>query len=103
MLARAAGGCASRGNEVLRSQEVATVNANIVDGKTTQQEVQSLYGTPLKKHSVVAGFPDTPTAAWPGNPWHVDMARKDAKKLEYLRGLKAVGEKLFERLRGVMN
>ncbi len=42
-------GCASRGNEVLRSQDVGTVNANIVDGRTTQQEVQSIYGTPLKK------------------------------------------------------
>jgi outer membrane protein assembly factor BamE (lipoprotein component of BamABCDE complex) len=46
------GGCASRGNEVLRSQDATTVNANIVDGMTTQQEVQSLYGTPVKKHFI---------------------------------------------------
>jgi hypothetical protein len=46
------GGCASRGNEVLRSQDLTTVNANIIDGKTTQQEVQSLYGVPVKKHFI---------------------------------------------------
>lgn len=51
---------------------------------------------------VLAGFPDTPSAEWRGNPWHVDVASKDPKKLAYLRGLKATGEKYFEQLRTVL-
>jgi hypothetical protein len=51
---------------------------------------------------VVAGFSDTPTAAWRGNPWHSDMASKDARKLAYLRALKATGEMLFGRLKHVL-
>lgn len=51
---------------------------------------------------VLAGFPDTPTAEWRGNPWHVDIASKDPKKLAYLRGLKATGENYFEQLRTVL-
>ena len=51
---------------------------------------------------VLAGFADTPSAEWRGNPWHVDVASKDPKKLAYLRGLKAAGEKYFEQLRTVL-
>lgn len=51
---------------------------------------------------VLAGFPDTPTGEWHGNPWHVDIASKDPKKLAYLRGLKAAGEKYFQELRTVL-
>jgi len=52
---------------------------------------------------VLAGFPDTPTAEWRGNPWHVDMAAKDPKKLESLREVKAAGEKYFEQLRDALH
>jgi hypothetical protein len=51
---------------------------------------------------VVAGFRDTGGAGWRGNPWHVDVASKDEKKLAYLRGLKSTGEALFEKLKGVL-
>jgi hypothetical protein len=51
---------------------------------------------------VVDGFLDTPSASWRGNPWHVDMASKDARKLEYLRKLKATGEEQFAKLRTVL-
>jgi hypothetical protein len=51
---------------------------------------------------VVAGFPDTNNAAWRGNLWHPDIASKDPKKLAYLRQLKATGEDLFEKLKGVL-
>jgi outer membrane protein assembly factor BamE (lipoprotein component of BamABCDE complex) len=40
------GGCASAGNEVLKMQDPATVNQNIVDGKTTRDEVFKIYGAP---------------------------------------------------------
>jgi len=52
---------------------------------------------------VLAGFPETPSAEWRGNPWHVDVASKDPKKLAYLRGLKAAGEKYFQELRTVLH
>lgn len=51
---------------------------------------------------VLAGFNDTSSAVWRGNPWHMDVAAKDPRKLEYLRGLKAVGEKQFAALHGVL-
>jgi len=51
---------------------------------------------------VVAGFKDTPTAEWRGNPWHVDVAGKDMTKIEYLRGLKAIGQDYFAKLRKVL-
>jgi hypothetical protein len=51
---------------------------------------------------VLAGFRDTGGAGWRGNPWHVDVASKDEKKLAYLRELKATGEALFEKLKGVL-
>jgi hypothetical protein len=51
---------------------------------------------------VVDGFRDTTGASWRGNPWHVDVASKDARKLDYLRGLKATGEEQFARLRTVL-
>jgi hypothetical protein len=52
---------------------------------------------------VLEGFPDTPTGSWRGNPWHADIASKDAHKLEYLRSLKATGQALFEKLKTAMN
>jgi hypothetical protein len=39
-------GCASGGNEVLRSQDARAVDLNIVDGRTTRNEVERLYGPP---------------------------------------------------------
>ena len=51
---------------------------------------------------VIAGFRDTGGTGWRGNPWHMDVAAKDPKKLEYLRGLKAIGETQFTALHGVL-
>jgi hypothetical protein len=39
-------GCASSGNDVLRSQDANAVDLNIIDGKTTRNEVERLYGPP---------------------------------------------------------
>jgi outer membrane protein assembly factor BamE (lipoprotein component of BamABCDE complex) len=39
-------GCISSGNEVLKSQDTATVQQNVVDGKTTRDQILSMYGTP---------------------------------------------------------
>ena len=45
-LAVAMTGCASGGNEVLRSQDANAVDRNIIDGKTTRSEVERIYGPP---------------------------------------------------------
>ena len=39
-------GCASGGNDVLRSQDANAVDLNIIDGKTTRSEVERIYGPP---------------------------------------------------------
>ena len=39
-------GCASGGNEVLRSQDANAVDLNIIDGKTTRSDVERIYGPP---------------------------------------------------------
>ena len=41
-------GCASRGNEVLRGQDPATVNQTIIDGQTTRDEVRQIFGAPAQ-------------------------------------------------------
>ena len=41
-------GCASRGNEVLKEQDTTTVNLTIIDGQTTRDEVQRIYGVPAQ-------------------------------------------------------
>lgn len=41
-------GCASRGNEVLKSQSVSSVDLTVIDGRTTRQEVQAIYGAPAQ-------------------------------------------------------
>lgn len=46
VLALGLAGCVSGGNEVLKSQDAATVDLNIIDGTTTRAEVESIYGPP---------------------------------------------------------
>lgn len=47
-LALGLAGCASRGNEVLKAQDTSTVNLSIIDGQTTRDEVQRIYGSPAQ-------------------------------------------------------
>lgn len=46
VLALGTAGCASTGNETLRSQDIATVNLNVIDGRTTRSDIQRLFGPP---------------------------------------------------------
>ena len=46
LLTAALAGCASGGNEVLRSQDANAVDRHIIDGKTTRSEVERIYGPP---------------------------------------------------------
>jgi len=48
VLALGLAGCASRGNEVLRAQDTSTVNQAIIDGQTTRDDVQRIYGAPAQ-------------------------------------------------------
>jgi hypothetical protein len=48
VLALAAAGCASSGNEVLKAHDAATVDRSVVDGQTTREEVQRIYGQPTR-------------------------------------------------------
>ena len=48
VLALGLGGCASRGNEVLKAQDTSTVNLSIIDGQTTRDDVQRIYGAPAQ-------------------------------------------------------
>jgi hypothetical protein len=41
-------GCASRGNEVLKTQDTSTVNLTVIDGQTTRDEIQRIYGPPAQ-------------------------------------------------------
>lgn len=41
-------GCASVGNETLRTETETSVQGKIVEGKTTKAEVRQMFGSPLK-------------------------------------------------------
>lgn len=41
-------GCASVGNETLRTETETSVQNKIVEGKTTKPEVKSIFGSPVK-------------------------------------------------------
>src|SRR5205823_5933289 len=45
-LALGLAGCASGGNQVLKTQDAATVDQQIVDGKTTKADLRKVYGDP---------------------------------------------------------
>jgi len=48
-------GCASTGNETLRSETEASVQKKIVEGKTTKGDVKGMFGSPLKTSFTDAG------------------------------------------------
>jgi len=48
ILALGLAGCASRGNEVLKAQGTSTINQTIIDGQTTRDDVQRIYGAPAQ-------------------------------------------------------
>ena len=41
-------GCASVGNETLRTESEASVQKKITEGRTTKSEVRGMFGSPLK-------------------------------------------------------
>ena len=41
-------GCASVGNETLRTESESSVQSKLVEGKTTKPQVRAMFGSPLK-------------------------------------------------------
>jgi hypothetical protein len=41
-------GCASVGNETLRSETESSVQGKLIEGKTTKSQTKTLFGSPLK-------------------------------------------------------
>lgn len=48
LVASALAGCASTGNEKLKTETEASVSTKIVEGKSTRKEIRELFGAPLK-------------------------------------------------------
>jgi hypothetical protein len=59
LAALSVGACASAGNDVLRTQDAKAVDQNIIDGKTTRSEVESMYGAPTS-----TSFANTQNEIW---------------------------------------
>ena len=49
-------GCASVGNETLRSESESSVKGKLTEGKTTKSEVRAMFGSPLKTSFTDAGL-----------------------------------------------
>jgi hypothetical protein len=48
LVALSVGACASRGNDVLRTQDARAVDRVIIDGKTTRSQIEGIYGAPTE-------------------------------------------------------
>ena len=68
------GGCASVGNESIADASQESVSAQLVKGKTTQEQVRGLYGDPAK-----TSFTDS------GNEiWEYDFSRMHSKPTNFI-------------------
>lgn len=68
------GGCASVGNESIADASQESVSAQLVKGKTTQEQVRGLYGDPAK-----ISFTDS------GNEiWEYDFSRMHSKPTNFI-------------------
>lgn len=74
LLAAMLAGCASSGNMVLKDQTNDTVKTQLVEGKTTQDQVRAIYGTPMST-SFTDGCQDV---------WHYEFAHMSADAISYV-------------------
>jgi len=49
-------GCAGTGNDSLRSETEATVSTKIAEGKTTKDDVRTMFGSPMKTEFTDGGL-----------------------------------------------
>ncbi|MBU6995023.1 outer membrane protein assembly factor BamE domain-containing protein [Ferrovum myxofaciens] len=74
VLCVALAGCASTGNESIRAESSSTIKDKIVEGKTTQAQVQSLFGAPT-----VTSFTDSGLEVWT-----YDFTKMSADAISYV-------------------
>lgn len=49
-------GCMSSGNTVLKNENEQTITQKIIEGKTTQSQIQSMFGSPISKSFTDGGL-----------------------------------------------
>ncbi|WP_297450830.1 outer membrane protein assembly factor BamE [Ferrovum sp.] len=74
VLCVALAGCASTGNESIRAESSSTIKDKIVEGKTTQTQVQSMFGAPT-----VTSFTDSGLEVWT-----YDFTKMSADAISYV-------------------
>lgn len=67
-------GCASVGNESLRKETETTVAQKIVEGKTTKQEVRTMFGSPAKTSFTDGGL----------EIWTYELSKMKADGVNYI-------------------
>jgi outer membrane protein assembly factor BamE (lipoprotein component of BamABCDE complex) len=67
-------GCAGTGNDSLRSETEATVSTKIVEGKTTKDEVRSMFGSPMKTEFTDGGL----------EIWHYELTKLHGDAVNYI-------------------
>ncbi|MGF6920347.1 hypothetical protein [Paraburkholderia sp. 40] len=67
-------GCAGVGNDSLRSETESTVSTKIVEGKTTKNEVRSMFGSPMKTEFTDGGL----------EIWHYELTKLHGDAVNYI-------------------
>ena len=81
VLSVALAGCASTGNESIRAESSSTIKDKIVEGKTTQAQVQSMFGAPT-----VTSFTDSGLEVWT-----YDFTKMSADAISYVPVVNSFG------------
>ena len=74
LFAFALSGCASVGNEKLRTESESTVAQKIVEGKTTKAEIRTMFGSPLKTSFTDGGL----------EIWNFEFTKVSADAVSYI-------------------
>jgi outer membrane protein assembly factor BamE (lipoprotein component of BamABCDE complex) len=67
-------GCAGTGNDSLRSETEATVSTKIAEGKTTKDEVRSMFGSPMKTEFTDGGL----------EVWHYELTKLHSDAVNFI-------------------
>jgi outer membrane protein assembly factor BamE (lipoprotein component of BamABCDE complex) len=74
-------GCAGTGNDSLRSETEATVSTKIVEGKTTKDEVRSMFGSPMKTEFTDGGL----------EIWHYELTKLHSDAVNFIPVINLLG------------
>jgi hypothetical protein len=67
-------GCASTGNEKLRTESEGTMSQKIVEGKTTTSEIKTMFGSPIKTSFTDGGL----------EIWNFEFSNVSADAISYV-------------------